>query len=48
MSFDKLRKQSKLGSLTDRLVKEVEKMKTSDEKLWELYAKKKNKQKKWA
>jgi hypothetical protein len=28
MSFDKLKKQSKLGSLTDKLVKEVEKMMT--------------------
>ena len=38
MSFDKLRKQSKLGSLTDRLVKEVEKMNSSsggaDERFW--------------
>ena len=38
MSFDKLRKQSKLGSLTDRLVKEVEKMNSSsggaDDRFW--------------
>ena len=38
MSFDKLKKQSKLGSLTDRLVKEVEKMNSSsggaDERFW--------------
>ena len=29
MSFDSLKKQSKLGSLTDKLVKEVEKMNSS-------------------
>ena len=38
MSFDKLKKQSKLGSLTDRLVKEVEKMNSSsggaDDRFW--------------
>ena len=38
MSFDSLKKQSKLGSLTDRLVKEVEKMNSSsggaDERFW--------------
>lgn len=38
MSFSDLKKQSKLGSLTDRLVKEVEKMSTAstgaDERLW--------------
>ena len=38
MSFDSLRKQSKLGSLTDKLVKEVEKMNSSsggaDERFW--------------
>jgi hypothetical protein len=38
MSFDKLKKQSKLGSLTDKLVKEVEKMNTgstsSDDRYW--------------
>jgi hypothetical protein len=39
MSFDKLKKQSKLGSLTDKLVKEVEKMNTgsqggTDERFW--------------
>ena len=38
MSFDSLKKQSKLGSLTDRLVKEVEKMNSSsggaDDRFW--------------
>ena len=38
MSFENLKKQSKLGSLTSKLVKEVEKMSTStsgaDERLW--------------
>jgi hypothetical protein len=38
MSFDKLKKQSKLGSLTDKLVKEVEKMNSttssSDDRFW--------------
>jgi len=38
MSFDSLRKQSKLGSLTDKLVKEVEKMNSSpgstDDRYW--------------
>ena len=39
MSFDALKKQSKLGSLTQKLVKEVEKMSTpasggDDERLW--------------
>jgi hypothetical protein len=38
MSFDKLKSQSKLGSLTEKLVKEVEKMSTSsgsaDDRFW--------------
>ena len=38
MSFSDLKKQSKLGSLTSKLVKEVEKMNTTggsgDERLW--------------
>jgi hypothetical protein len=38
MSFSDLKKQSKLGSLTSKLVKEVEKMSTTssgaDERLW--------------
>ena len=38
MSFSDLKKQSSLGSLTQKLVKEVEKMNTtgggSDERLW--------------
>ena len=38
MSFENLKKQSKLGSLTSKLVKEVEKMSTTsngaDERLW--------------
>jgi hypothetical protein len=38
MSFENLKKQSKLGSLTEKLVKEVEKMSTSgggaDERFW--------------
>ena len=38
MSFEALKKQSKLGSLTDKLVKEVEKMNTSsgseDSRFW--------------
>jgi hypothetical protein len=38
MSFDKLKSQSKLGSLTEKLVKEVEKMSTGssggDERFW--------------
>ena len=40
MSFADLKKQSKLGSLTAKLVKEVEKMNNSgssgDERLWKL------------
>ena len=41
MSFQDLKKQSKLGSLTEKLVKQVEKMNTSgagsaDERLWKL------------
>ena len=40
MSFADLKKQSKLGSLTAKLVKEVEKMSTNnasgDERLWKL------------
>ena len=39
MSFADLKKQSKLGSLTAKLVKEVEKMNTTntgDERLWKL------------
>ena len=39
MSFANLKKQSKLGSLTAKLVKEVEKLTTnggSDERLWKL------------
>ena len=40
MSFANLKKQSKLGSLTEKLVKEVEKMNTSggssDERIWKL------------
>ena len=40
MAFADLKKQSKLGSLTAKLVKEVEKMNTSsgsnDERLWKL------------
>ena len=38
MSFENLKKQSKLGSLTEKLVKEVEKMSTSgggpDDRFW--------------
>ena len=38
MSFENLKKQSKLGSLTEKLVKEVEKMNTgsggADERFW--------------
>ena len=38
MSFENLKKQSSLGSLTQKLVKEVEKMSTTsggaDERLW--------------
>ena len=40
MSFSDLKKQSKLGNLTAKLVKEVEKMNTSsgssDDRLWKL------------
>ena len=40
MSFANLKKQSKLGSLTQKLVKEVEKMNNtngnSDDRLWKL------------
>ena len=40
MSFQNLKKQSKLGSLTEKLVKEVEKMNTSngssDDRLWKM------------
>ena len=40
MSFAKLKKQSKLGSLTQKLVKEVEKMNNNgsntDDRLWKL------------
>ena len=40
MSFADLKKQSKLGSLTEKLVKEVEKMNTSgsseDDRFWKL------------
>jgi hypothetical protein len=40
MSFENLKKQSKLGSLTEKLVKEVEKMNSnnnsSDDRLWSL------------
>ena len=40
MSFAKLKKQSKLGSLTAKLVKEVEKMNNNgtsgDDRLWKL------------
>ena len=40
MSFAKLKKQSKLGSLTQKLVKEVEKMNNTggqgDDRLWKL------------
>ena len=41
MSFADLKKQSKLGSLTQKLVKEVEKMNnngsgSSDERFWKL------------
>ena len=40
MSFANLKKQSKLGSLTAKLVKEVEKMNntggSSDDRLWKL------------
>ena len=39
MSFANLKKQSKLGSLTQKLVKEVEKMNTNggtDDRLWKL------------
>ena len=40
MSFESLKKQSKLGSLTEKLVKEVEKMNSSgsssDERVWKL------------
>ena len=38
MSFDSLKKQSKLGSLTEKLVKEVEKLNSTssggDDRLW--------------
>ena len=40
MSFKDLKKQSKLGSLTQKLVKEVEKMNNTngnnDDRLWKL------------
>ena len=41
MSFADLKKQSRLGSLTSKLTKEIEKMNTSgagnaDERLWKL------------
>ena len=40
MSFANLKKQSKLGSLTAKLVKEVEKLNTNgasgDDRLWKL------------
>ena len=40
MSFANLKKQSKLGSLTQKLVKEVEKMNntngSADERFWKL------------
>ena len=40
MSFANLKKQSKLGSLTQKLVKEVEKMNNTngnnDDRLWKL------------
>ena len=47
MSFQDLKKQSKLGSLTEKLVKQVEKMNTSgagsaDERLWKLECDKAN------
>ena len=46
MSFDSLKKQSKLGSLTEKLVKEVEKMNnsgnSSDDRLWKLECDKAN------
>ena len=46
MSFSDLKKQSKLGSLTEKLVKEVEKMNTSgnssDDRLWKLECDKAN------
>ena len=46
MSFENLKKQSKLGSLTEKLVKEVEKMNTSnisgDERFWKLECDKAN------
>jgi len=46
MSFSDLKKQSKLGSLTEKLVKEVEKMNnsgnSSDERLWKLECDKAN------
>jgi len=46
MSFSDLKKQSKLGSLTEKLVKEVEKMKSSnsssDDRLWKLECDKAN------
>jgi len=46
MSFSDLKKQSKLGSLTEKLVKEVEKMNTSggneDDRLWKLTVDKAN------
>ena len=46
MSFANLKKQSKLGSLTEKLVKEVEKMNSSggsaDERFWKLECDKAN------
>ena len=47
MSFSDLKKQSKLGSLTEKLVKEVEKMNNSssssaDDRLWKLECDKAN------
>ena len=46
MSFSDLKKQSKLGSLTEKLVKEVEKMNNSgnsvDERIWKLECDKAN------
>jgi hypothetical protein len=45
-NFSNLKKQSKLGSLTEKLVKEVEKMNTSggneDDRLWKLTVDKAN------
>jgi len=46
MSFENLKKQSKLGSLTEKLVKEVEKMNnsesSSDDRFWKLSVDKSN------